>query len=346
MLHPIRSTLALAAALSLLSAPALAQSTYQFVEIKPLAADAAKSYSLRPVAVNNNGTVVGEVFKQTGSIFKLLAFRFEPDFNNVPTTWSATGAATELKRPSMPSSAGKYAFAAKGLNNTGQVVGHAASKVIQSPVTWKQGTPSFLSSLTGQAKAINDQGLIAGHVLADQREGDLQIRRDRTHAAVWRSGKLEKLHPLVQTAFPQFTYSTADDVAPDGRVSITAFAEGTDERACLIAQNGQVQALSLPEGDACREARFWPGNRITAILNNRCFESPCSGQTRIGTWLNGQLVETPTTAQLVDKPVTGLPAGLTVSDVIDISDNGRMLVQITGATYSFPVRYGVLTPKP
>lgn len=91
MLHPIRSTLALAAALSLLSAPALAQSTYQFVEIKPLAADAAKSHSLWPVAVNNSGTVVGEVFKQTGSIFKLLAFRFEPEFNNVPTTWSATG---------------------------------------------------------------------------------------------------------------------------------------------------------------------------------------------------------------------------------------------------------------
>lgn len=347
MSHQIRSALVLAAALCALSTSALAQSSYKFVELKPLAADVGKNINLRPVAVNNSGQVVGAVFKQTGSYFKLLQFRFEPVFSDVPTSWSAAGAATELKRPSMPSTAGKYDFAVRGLNNTGQLVGLAVTKTIQGPVTWKQGTPSALSTLTGQANAVNDQGVVAGQVLANQAiDVNSASWYWHTHAVLWRGVQMEDLHPMVQAALPRFTYSAADDVAADGRVSITATTADTDEKACLVAQNGLIQALPVPEGFSCRQARFWPGDRITALLDKRCLEIPCTGQTRIGMWLHGQPIEAPTTAQLIAKPVTGLPTGLTPSAVLDISDNGRMLVLIEGAAPSFPPRYGVLTPQP
>ncbi len=340
--HPL-----LLATLALSTAQALAQSSYQFTELKPLAADATKNVRLTPRAINDQGQVVGRVYKQTGYRFSVVGFRYEPEYNEVPTAWSATGVATEVKRPSLPYGANRYSFNLLGLNNQGQWVGSAASKVIQSPVIWKQGTPSFISALTGQAFAINDAGMIVGEVLANQQDGSTKTRADRTQAALWRSGALQNLHAVVNGVV-NLPYSRATDVDAGGRILIEAFTQSSDDKACVMIQQGTATVLPTPAGYSCSAPAFWGGTHIRAELRKRCLAAPCEGDFRRGWWLQGQPVAEPALSEWIKAPVTGLPSGFTVGEIVDVSATGRMLVVLNGpmVNAASPSRWGTLTPKP
>lgn len=345
MSHAVKIAGPLLACLATLSGTAQAQSSYQFTELKPIAADAKKRTSIDPDAINNKGEVIGTVTKQVGYRFDILSLRFEPESARVPTIWSAAGGATELRRPSLPSGTGRYEFGASGLNNLGQVVGSAASTLNRSPITWKQNSPSVISKVAGQAFAVNDQGLIVGEV-ADPGQDPRLVRLERSNVALWRNGKLENLQPLVKAATGK-TYGRAVDIDSTGRVLVEAFSqEYRGDAICLVIQQGVVTPLPIPEGYSCGQARFWSGNYITAILFPGCSDIPCFGAPREGVWLQGQAIEPPTMAQWIKAPITGLPANFKVSRIVDISENGLMLVTISTTDGSYAGRAGVLTPRP
>ena len=127
-------------------------------------------------AINDAGEVAGAAFNASGRPFAAVV-------------WHGN-AATVLELPAGYSSA--YAL---GINNAGVVVGNVCCDGGAQAAIWRGTTPTLLAKIGvgpeygGEALAINDKGLIVGHVYHSS---------DFVHAAAWSGRKVTDLGTLAK----------------------------------------------------------------------------------------------------------------------------------------------------
>jgi hypothetical protein len=361
-----------------LSAAAQAQTSYQFVELRPTTSTALSLASVDSVYglyVNNSGKVAGRAHVKVGLYFNLWALRIEDVYNSLPTVWSTAGVPTQLGLGTDKKTSG---YAVYGLNNPGQVVG-VSPNPLNVPTLWSStGKRSVLDNRAGSARAINDAGTVVGTVLGSPQTANFNPYR----ATMWRNGATIDLH--AQLGLSDTQYSVATAINAQGAVGV----EVDGGKQCLVVQDSMVLKLEKPDYQTCSLIRVTDDGKVFGTVSY-VYESPeslykvgsppvvwvqgklstlptqpypypnplpnpgtlamvksvnaagvATGYDESGpvTWRNG--VETPFTA-----PVSGTPPvnGYQVGSIAAISDNGRLVVCLGN---SGMLNCGLLVPKP
>jgi hypothetical protein len=366
------------AAASALPHVAQAQSSYQYVELRPTTSTAPSFASVDPVYglyVNNSGKVAGMARVKVGVYFNLWALKIEDTYNSLPTVWSTTGVPTQLGLGTDKKTSGYAVF---GLNNPGQVVG-VSPNPLNVPTLWSStGKRSVLDTRAGSARAINDAGTVVGTVLGSAPTANFNPHR----ATMWRNGTTTDLH--AQLGLSDSQYSVATAINTQGAIGV----EVDGGQQCLVLQNGTVVKLEKPDYQTCKLMRVaddgkafgsvsyvygtpeslykvgsppvvWVQGKLSALptqpypypnplpepgtlamVKSISAAGVATGYDESGpvTWRNG--IETPFTT-----PVSGLPpySGYQIGSITGISDNGRMVVCLGN---SGGLNCGLLIAKP
>jgi len=357
---------ALAASALMACLPAHAQSSYKFTELKQTAFPNADA-----LAISNTGQAIGRITKATGYQIVPPTFKLETTYSVFATVWSATGTPTEVPIPSSQRKAAQSSQGVFDINNSGVVVGFSWPTNAPTPVPskWVSNKVTTLDTRHGSAMGINDAGVIVGEVEALLPTGDSRYR-----AMLWRNGQATDLHALL--GLPTTTASVAVAINNRDQVLVTTTPAYGEYGPCYLITGSSVQTLAAPAGQGCRgEGLSDAGVAAGNVWNNSAPHGssparwvngvvqllpslPPTSDTLVGgaqvnsinkdgvivgvdqskpvRWING-------TQQVLTTPVTGLAAGTTVAGIVDISDNGKLLVEIFGPSTR---TIGVLTPQP
>jgi hypothetical protein len=357
---------ALASSALMACLPAQAQSSYKFTELKQAAFVKSDVF-----AINNTGQVIGRLTKATGYQIVPPTFRLETTYSVFATVWSAAGAPTEVP---IPSSQRKSAQSSQGvfdINNSGVVVGFSWPTNAPTPVPskWVNNKVTTLDTRHGSARSVNDAGVIVGVVEALLPSGESRYR-----ATLWRNGQGSDLHALL--GLPDTTASVAVAINNRDQVLVTTTPVYGEYGPCYVITGSSVQTLAASaagqgcDGQGLSDAGVVAGNvwnntapygisparwvngslqrlptlpvppdgsldsRVTSINKDGVIVG--SDQGKPVRWVNG--VE-----QVLTTPITGLPSGTALGGIVDISDNGKLLVVFYGSRTS---SYGVLAPQP
>jgi probable HAF family extracellular repeat protein len=126
-------------------------------------------------AINDRGQILGWVLNHTTQVDRAVIW--SPRGSAKRPYWTRTDLGTLGGRNSYPTD----------INEKGQVIGSSdvPGSGLPHPFLWQHGRMTDLlgtyPALNASAHAINDAGLVAGHI---------QVSDDRFHAVVWRHGRL------------------------------------------------------------------------------------------------------------------------------------------------------------
>jgi uncharacterized membrane protein len=359
---------------------AQAQSSYQYVELKPTTSTTpspAAIDTLYGLYVNNSGKVAGLAHVKVGASFSLWALKSVDIYNDLPTVWSTSGVPTQL---GLGADKKSLAHAVYGLNNSGQVVG-ASPNPARVPTLWSStGKRSVLDTRMGDARAINDAGTVVGTI----RGTASAANADPYRATLWRNGTPTDLH--AQLGLSESQNSVATSINAQGAIGM----EINGGQQCLVLQNGNVLKLEKPDDQTCAVARVADDGRVYGrlIYINGTPESLTKVGDPPAVWTQGKLSALPTqpypypfSAPVADPgtvaviksvnasgvatgfdgsgpvtwrnglevpfttPVSGLPPinGYQIGSISAISDNGKMVVCLGN---SGSLNCGLLVPKP
>lgn len=345
--------------------PAQAQSAYKFTELKQAAVN-GDAY-----AVNNTGLVVGRLTKSTGYQLLPPTYKLEPTYSTFATVWSATGTPTEVP---IPSSQRKIAQSTQGvsdINNSGVVVGFSSPSTTSNPLPskWANNKVSTLDTRRGSALGINDAGVIVGGVSVSLSPGEWVGR-----AVMWRNGQATDLHALL--ALPATTSSSAVAINNQDQVLVTTRPAYGELGPCYVITGSSVQTLAAPPGQGCGGI----GLSDTGVVAGNVWNNSAPYGSHPARWIHGSLRILPSlpvppgnflgspqvkginkdgvivgedqskpvrwihdVQQVLNTPVSGLPTGATLTGIVNLSDNGKLLVQFYGSKGR---SFGVLTPQP
>lgn len=377
--HWGQSLLSLWVMLQVAAAPAQAQSSYDFVELR--AAWLATSELTNPqggkMGLGASGSAVGSVRKITGYVPDVFGFKLVPVYALSATQWPAgSGNPTTLAAPSGTVSSATSGSVARAIDASGRVAGlrHINAPegfVAPQPVLWTQGAPTVLSSQYGSAEAVHATGGVVGYRVRSAAEvpmvNGVTLAGVR-QAVAWRDGAHIDLHP---PGLSPAVSSEAVAVNGQGQIAIvTSDALTGRPGACYLHVQGVFQVLPTPAGAGCRitglnelgvavghmrpagsdqdEGVWWPQGQIQSLpagfLPSGINRSGLVvGRTTAGAavWKQGG------TVQALTGRVKGVPIGAQVVGVVDVNDQGRMIV-----VAHFPksgggqtVRWGVVTPQ-
>ena len=357
--------LAMAAVALMAGLPAHAQSSYKFTALQQ-ATTGAEAY-----AIGNTGQVIGRLTKSTGVQIVPPTYKLETTYSVFATVWSAAGTPTEVP---IASALRKYAQSLQGItdiNNSGVVVGFSATSRTTNavPAKWVNNTRTALDTRRGSAMGINDTGVIVGSVDALLPSGESVYR-----ATLWRNGQATDLHALL--GLPATTSSGAVAINNRDQVLVTTRPAYGEVGPCYLITGGSVQTLAAPPGQGCDGQ----GLSDAGVVAGNVWNNAAPYGSSPARWVNGVvqvLPSLPATAaypsgsaivssvnkdgvivgedqgkpvrwvngvqQVLSTPVTGLPAGATLGGIVDISDNGKLLVQFYGSSGR---AFGVLNPQP
>src|SRR5437763_12769916 len=144
---------------------------------------------------------------------------------------------------------------ARGINNSGQVVGEANTDQTDDngdPIThaflWQNGAIHDLGTLggnTSEARAVNDHGQAVGYADTDQTDDNGDTLSD---AVMWQNGKI---HDLGRPNGSIFGYG----LSVNSSGAVAGFAEDADgNRTAFLWQNGKMQNLGTLPGGSTSEA--------------------------------------------------------------------------------------------
>lgn len=274
-----------AAALSLPHA-AQAQSSYQYVELRPTTSTAPSLASVESffgLYVNNSGKVAGVARVKSGTYFNLRGLRFEDTYNNLPTVWSTTGVPTQLGLGTDKKTA---RYAVNGLNNLGQVVGISPNP-LSVPTLWSNtGKRTVLDTRSGSAQAINDAGTVVGMALGTASTTNPNPFR----ATQWRNGTALDLHASLGLSNSQTSVATS--INAQGTVGV----EVDNGQQCLVLQGSAVLKLEKPDYQTCEVIRVADDGRVFGRLSY-IYGTPES-LYKVGdppvVWVQGKLSPLPT----------------------------------------------------
>lgn len=345
--------------------PTQAQSAYKFTELKQAAVN-GDAY-----AVSNTGLVIGRLTKSTGYQFLPPTYKLEPTYSTFATVWSATGTPTEVP---IPSSQRKIAQSTQGvsdINNSGVVVGFSSPSTTSNalPSKWVNNKVSTLDIRRGSAQGINDAGVIVGGVSVSLSPGEWVGR-----AVMWRNGQATDLHALL--ALPATTSSSAVAINNQDQVLVTTRPAYGELGPCYVITGSSVQTLAAPPGQGCGGV----GLSDTGVVAGNVWNNSAPYGSNPARWINGSLRILPSlpvppgsllggpqvkginkdgvivgedqskpvrwindVQQVLNTPVSGLPTGATLTGIVNLSDNGKLLVQFYGSKGR---SFGVLTPQP
>jgi len=236
-------------------------------------------YEALPMAINNAGTVAGQTWAgaytwgppcigDAGSGMEVLDPIFVDDdcpgpAHDINDAGQVVGYAANAGSPrrawvydmNLPGTCDWLAAdssdsAAYGVNQSGQIVGTSASL----PVLWNSGTPQSLGTLgggTGQARAVNDQGVIVGTA---------KTASDADHAFVWEDGHIYDLNDLVSA--DGWTLVAANDINNRGMIAGWGWHDGEHRAFALVPEPATLSLLVLL-------ALSLPKRRAPALLRRR-----------------------------------------------------------------------------
>jgi hypothetical protein len=350
----------------LASLPALAQSSYKFTELKQ-AAPSGEAF-----AVNNAGQAVGRLTKATGYQIVPPTYRLETTYSVFATVWSATGTPTEVP---IPSSQRKIAQSTQGvsdISNSGVVVGFSSPSTTSNalPSKWVNNKVSTLDTRRGSALGINDAGVIVGGVSVSLSPGEWVGR-----AVMWRNGQATDLHALL--ALPATTSSSAVAINNRDQVLVTTRPAYGELGPCYVITGSSVQTLAAPPGQGCGGV----GLSDAGVVAGNVWNNGAPYGSNPARWINGSMQILPSlpvppgnflggpqvkginkdgvivgadqskpvrwindVQQVLNTPVSGLPTGATLAGIVNLSDNGKLLVEVYGGSRGRTL--GVLTPQP
>ena len=254
--HGIASIACIGAAAMSLPHVAQAQSSYQYVELRPTTSTApslARLDSFYGLYVNNSGKVAGMAQVKVGVSFNVRYLKFEDVYNDLPTVWSTSGVPTQLglgtdKRTSR--------YEVNGMNNLGQVVGISPNP--QSvPTLWSNtGKRSVLDTRSGSARAINDAGTVVGMALGTASTSNPNPFR----ATLWRNGSAQDLHAALGLNDKQTSVATT--INAQGTVGV----EVDEGQRCMVLQGSTVLTLEKPDYQTCKVIRVADDGRVFGRL--------------------------------------------------------------------------------
>lgn len=361
------------------AAPAQAQSSYDFVELRSawLATSELTNPQNDKMSLSSAGVAVGSVRKITGYVPDIFSFKFVPVYALSATQWPAgSGNPTTLTTPSGTVSSATSGTVARAIDASGRVAGlrHINAPegfVAPQPVLWTQGSPTVLSTQYGSAEAVHVAGGVVGYRVRSAVEvpmvNGVTLAGVR-QAVAWRDGAHIDLHP---PGLSPAVNSEAVAVNGLGQIAIVTRDAFTGRPgACYLYAQGVFQALPAPAGAGCRitglnelgvavgqlrpagsdqdEGVWWPQGQMQPLpagfLPSGINRSGLIvGRTTSGAavWKQGGAV------QALTGRVKGMPSGAQVVGVADVNDQGRMIVAA-----HFPksgggqtVRWGVVTPQ-
>jgi hypothetical protein len=275
-----------AAALSLPHV-AQAQSSYQYVELRPTTSTAPSLSSVDSfygLYVNNSGKVAGVARVKSGIYFNLRGLRFEDTYNNLPTVWSTSGVPTQLGLGTDKKTA---RYEVNGLNNLGQVVGISPNP-LSVPTLWSNtGKRTVLDTRSGVARAINDAGTVVGGVAPPSGSA---VSTNAYQAVMWRNGGAVDLHASAGLSASQVSVATS--INAQGAIGV----EVDFGKQCLVLQNGAVLKLEKPDYQTCEVIRVADDGRVFGSLSY-IYDRPES-LFKVGdppvVWVQGKLSLLPT----------------------------------------------------
>jgi len=367
------------AVLQVAAAPAQAQSSHDFVELRSawLATSELTNPQNGKVSLGPSGVAVGSVRKITGYTPDIFGFNLVPVYAVSATQWPAgSGNPSTLTAPAGTVSSATSGTVARAMDASGRVAGlrHINAPegfVAPQPVLWTQGSPAVLSSQYGSAEAVHATGGVVGYRLRSAAEvpvvNGITLAGVR-QAVAWRDGGHVDLHPPGLSAAIS---SEAVVVNGLGQVAIaTRDALTGRPMGCYLYSQGVFQALPTPSGAGCLitglselgvavgvlrpagsdrdEGVWWPQGQVQSLPAgflpagiNR--SGLVVGRTAAGAavWKSGSAL------QALTGKVKGVPSGAQIVDVVDVNDQGRMTVAAhfpkSGGAYT--LRWGVVTPQ-
>lgn len=364
--HPDLTRWACLAALCGLPTWAMAQTSYQYVALVPTTSSSpglARVEADRGLHVNRSGQVAGLAFVKSGVYFNWRGLRYDATYNALPTVWSPTGQPTSL---ALGTDKKTSTYWVHGINNAGLVVG-ASPNPNTVPTLWQaSGKRTVLDPRTGQARAINDSGVVVGSVVSS---GTVELSALQ-RATLWRNGMATDLHAQMNLGAAQS--SVAQSINASGAIAVQVDAGAQ----CQVLSQGVSQTLAMPPGYRCRVVRLADDGRAYGdVTDAQGYQHPTvwtQGQPQtlpteppppevpgplalmkaanasgvaVGfdqsgpvVWRNGG--QTPFTS-----PVIGLPQniGLPIGTIVAISDDGKLVV---GLGPRGLVGWGLLLPRP
>lgn len=214
------------------------------------------------------------------------------------------------------------------LNNAGQAVGSAWNSAgVEHPVVWENGVITKLpAQISGQARAINSLGQIAGFVATTQ--------FGTPHAMVWDRGATNDLGVLTELGGRQ---SFAWGINDSGVVVGGADDSSTFMRA-VVWKEGKVTALPALPGDAMRSAAFAINN--SGLIVGQC--QPLQQINQAMLWIDGIPFD-------LNNCVTN-PIG-TLTTAVAINDRGQIAgtMNVSGNEHAYlltPITLAATNPPP